>query len=72
MKDVVYPTCPYGAASYVWSRYMMSCATAPCPDVANYATVITIIIIKIIIIIIIIVVIIITILHLYSAISSDV
>ena len=70
MKDVVYPTCPYGAASSVWSRYMMSCATAPCPDVANYATVITIIII--IIIIIIIVVIIITILHLYSAISSDV
>ena len=69
MKDVVYPTCPYGAASSVWSRYMMSCATAPCPDVANYATVITIIII---IIIIIIVVIIITILHLYSAISSDV
>ena len=70
MKDVVYPTCPYGAASSVWSRYMMSCATAPCPDVANYATVITIIII--IIIIIIIVVIIITILHLYSAISSNV
>ena len=69
MKDVVYPTCPYGAASSVWSRYMMSCATAPCPDVANYATVITIIIM---IIIIIIVVIIITILHLYSAISSDV
>ena len=68
MKDVVYPTCPYGAASSVWSRYMMSCATAPCPDVANYATVITIIII----IIIIIVVIIITILHLYSAISSNV
>ena len=68
MKDVVYPTCPYGAASSVSSRYMMSCATAPCPDVANYATVITIIII----IIIIIVVIIITILHLYSAISSDV
>ena len=70
MKDVVYPTCPYGAASSVWSRYMMSCATAPCPDVANYATVITIMII--IIIIIIIIVIIITILHLYSAISSDV
>ena len=69
MKYVVYPTCPYGAASSVWSRYMMSCATAPCPDVANYATVITIIII---IIIIIIVVIIITILHLYRAISSDV
>ena len=68
MKDVVYPTCPYGTASSVWSRYMMSCATAPCPDVANYATVITIIII----IIIIIVVIIITILHLYSAISSNV
>ena len=67
MKDVVYPTCPYGSASSVSSRYMMSCATAPCPDVANYATVITIIII-----IIIIVVIIITILHLYSAISSDV
>ena len=68
MKYVVYPTCPYGAASSVWFRYMMSCATAPCPDVANYATVITIIII----IIIIIVVIIITILHLYRAISSDV
>ena len=52
MKEVVYSTCPYGAASSVWSRYMMSCATTPCPDVANYATVITIIIIIIIIIII--------------------